>query len=667
MSTLQLRPVWFRFLRAASPTSQVQKAVTLRVRAKAQLSQRSNLRVGLICASLAILLTLPALWVGFATDDIYFLMLFEGKGALPELSTGTLDTFQFSSGDLAVNAARMQRGMIPWYALPDWQVSFWRPLSSLSHWVDYQIFGRSALPMHIHSLLLYGLLAFSVALLYRRLMPGMLWASGLAAVMFAMDAAHGIPAGWIADRNALLSALFGVWALYAHDRARQGDARTGAWRVGALGCVALALFSGEAAASVGAYLFAYALFLDPMAPAKLGFNRAALRGLLASFVALLPYLGVVAVWRGLYVAMGHGVNGSWLYIDPIHDFEAFAQNVVEHAPVLLLSVFAEPDSVLWSFIPREFALAWLGLAIAALVFMGWAVAPLLKRSAVARFWLLGTLLSIVPCCATIPGARILMYPSLGAMALLGLFLVGVWERAPWQKASVVWQRSAKGLATAMAGFHIVLSPFLLLFASYSIVPMDKFFHATNDSVPQDAIDAGQRIVVINTPMDMLAATTPLFRIAEGSKLPEAWWCLTAGLDEVDVKRVDSKTIALRQEGGFLQKPWSQVFRRADAFPLVLGHTVQLDGMKAQVTELRADGRPAEVRFTFDVALEDESLRFLTWDSGNYVDFHVPPVGHEVASAATPGLELLQLALGATDAVAPEKLKSNDAVLAAAPK
>jgi hypothetical protein len=49
-------------------------------------------------------------------------------------------------------------------------------------------------------------------------------------------------------------------------------------------------------------------------------------------------------------------------------------------------------------------------------------------------------------------------------------------------------------------------------------------------------------------------------------------------------------------------------------------------MTVEITELTADGRPAEALFEFPFRLEDPELKWLKWEDGIYVPFDLPQVG-----------------------------------------
>ena len=63
--------------------------------------------------------------------------------------------------------------------------------------------------------------------------------------------------------------------------------------------------------------------------------------------------------------------------------------------------------------------------------------------------------------------------------------------------------------------------------------------------------------------------------------------------------------------------------------MVVGQRVELTGMVAEVLTLTSDGRPDQVSFTFDVPLEDPSLRWIWWDDDGFAPFVPPPVGETV--------------------------------------
>jgi len=122
-------------------------------------------------------------------------------------------------------------------------------------------------------------------------------------VLYAIDDAHGMPVGWLANRNAVLAAFFGVSAISAHDRWRRGPA---AWS-GLLAALllSLSLLSAEAGIATCAYLLAYAVFIEPGPWQR-------------RLASLLPYAVILVAWRIAWTLQGYGVHGLGLYADPLH-------------------------------------------------------------------------------------------------------------------------------------------------------------------------------------------------------------------------------------------------------------------------------------------------------------------------------------------------------------
>ena len=79
-------------------------------------------------------------------------------------------------------------------------------------------------------------------------------------MVFAFDDVHGPTVSWIANRNAIVAALFGTLALLLHHRGRTRADKLAAALAAA--CLALSMLAAESGIAFYAYLFAYALCLD---------------------------------------------------------------------------------------------------------------------------------------------------------------------------------------------------------------------------------------------------------------------------------------------------------------------------------------------------------------------------------------------------------------------
>jgi hypothetical protein len=562
---------------------------------------------------LAVVLTLPSLRVGLLVDDYHHKLLMSDSDSIARLLNSPLDMFRFFDGDPERTAELMDYGVFPWWTYKGIKGAFWRPLASITHWLDYVLWPDSPALMHAQSILWYAGLVIAVTFLYRRLMSPA-WVAGLAAVLFAIDDTHGMPVGFLANRNALMACLFGVLALIAHDRWRREQRRAGM----VLGPILLAvsLLSAEAGIATCAYLGAYAFFMD-----RATWQR--------RFASLLPYVAVVVVWRILWAYLGYGVENIGGYVDPLAEPGRFLSAAVNHAPFLLFAQWAVPASDIVNFLfPRTLLVLWCA-ALMFLVLLLIVLAPLLRRDRTARFWAAGMILSVVPVCATFPSDRLLLFVSIGAMGLLAQLFALVFCNMPFRLTGLVRRVPAVLVVLLLVLRHVLLAPLLLpLRAHPSMRPMESAHQVEIDGPLDDAV-RGQDLVVVNPPAAFFASASVLEWAAEEEPMPRHVRILTSSLlGSVEVHRSGRNTLVVRPEYGYIAWVLDELFR-SDRHPLSVGDTVELTGMTVEVTKLTEDGRPAEASFTFSVPLEDDSLRWLQHKDGRFVPFAPPAVGETV--------------------------------------
>jgi hypothetical protein len=579
-----------------------------------------------------IALVSPTLWDGFSQDDYFFLMIFKGAPGLVGAPSSPLDTFSFWKG-LGDREALSEAGLFPWWTTADWQVSFWRPLSSISLWLDYTLFGERAWVMHLHSLLLYALVGVVVFVLYGRFTKTR-WVVALALLLFMVDSGHALPAAWLSQRNSLQALLFGLLALLSHDRWRRLDGRWYPHGALAIFWLGLALLSGESAVSVGAYLFAYALFMEPACEEIEPGARRFLRG----FGALLPYLVVTVVWRVIYVWLGHGTTGSWLYTDPVANFSVFVTQVPAYLSVLLLGVFATPNSTLWGALLQPWSGIYFGCAVAFLFISGWVVWPMLREKRAARFWLVGAVVSALPYCATYPMDRNMAYPSVGALAVVAIFLGSYQGGASWLVGSSLRRLGVTVLAAILVFAHLVLSPVLATVGTQLLPIAQRISSETYRGLPE-RLPETDRLIAVNGPADLVCSFLPIARSAEERPVLPHWVYLSAGADPVRVERVNERSLVVHTVRGFITRPATQIFRDYRTHPMPVGSRVALEGMSAEVIKASAAGNPLAARFEFAYPLEDARLHWVVWRDGGYFPFALPAVGESVE---VPGIQLATL-------------------------
>ena len=280
---------------------------------------------------LIFILCLPGLFMDIHSDDYWHYAFFNNGLPIKDINDISLfGLFSFVDGDPERLAQLVDIGFAPWWTYEGYKIMFWRPLSELTHWLDYTLWPSLGGVMHFQSILWYLALLTVLFKLLSRLQVGKL-AVGFGVLFYAVDASHAVNLTWIAGRNALLATFFGLLVLYFHVRARQDE-----WRIGyllALVCLVLGLLSAEYHMAVGAYLFAYAVILDK-------------KGAVKGFISLLPYLFVVGVWWAFYKNAGFGAEGTnGFYLDPVEDPRVYL-TAMSHRIVALLGSQ-------WGFIPAD--------------------------------------------------------------------------------------------------------------------------------------------------------------------------------------------------------------------------------------------------------------------------------------------------------------------------
>jgi hypothetical protein len=472
-----------------------------------------------------------------------------------------------------------------------------------THILDYRLWPERPDLMHAQSLLWFALLVFLAARFYRRII-GPTWVAGLAALLFAVEDAHGWPAGLLCGRNILIAATFGIGCLMAHDMWRREGRKGAFW--GALALWTLSLCSKEAGIATCAYLFAYALWLDE-------------RPLRLRILSLLPYGVVLVAWRAVRDALGFGVAHLGFYVDPITEPSRFAAALLERFPVFLLGQWVFPSDLGFAF-EKLLGSAFWWVAVGTVCFLGLVFWPLLRGDRSARFFATGMVLAVIPICATFPNDRLLVFVGLGAFGLLARFWEAVVAGETAGTGFFQWRAVAMPVALLLVLVHLVAAPVLLPLRATSFRALDPLYIR----VPFDESIAEQDLVVINAPAPMFTFYCMLHYEHEGLPSPRAVRTLAPGLWPVTVNRTDERTIEVEADYlGLLDG----LFRN-EQNPLNAGDTIELERMTATVLDVEG-GRPRKVAFRFGTSLEDESLRWLRFRAGEFVPWTPPAVGETV--------------------------------------
>jgi hypothetical protein len=580
--------------------------------------------VTFVAVAIGIALCLPVLRCGFFADD-YFQLLALGPQAGDH---SPLDLYRFTGRDAAESARIFARGPWPWFGDPAVHAGFFRPLSSALLLLDHTLFGVRPLGWHVHSLLWYAALVAAVAALYRRAAPE--GAAALALMLFATSYTHALPVGWIASRHALVAAVPAALGLLAHIRGRQaqpGPHRAG-WRPGRwLGVAAfgVGLAGGETALAMLAYVFTYELF------GRTGPLRERGR-------ALAPYAALAAVYLGVYKALGYGVRGSSMYLDPLGDPAQFAAQLPGRFAALSAGQLLGAPSDFWMFDARSRApLAAIG-AVAIVAF------ALVLRSAsrtatdeerrALRFWLAGAVLALVAVLSGTIGNRLLVAPGIGAFVAIAFALRHAWRVARKRIAASPASRAALTFTACILGFvHVVASPPLLAATIESLRRQGEDVERIAGG-PGVVPAPGSHVIVIAAASPIPALFGGAYRMHSGEPRAEGWHVLSFALHDHRLTRSGPRTLELEVLGGRMLEGELDAMMRRSETPLAAGHEAPLDCGRVRVLEA-PDGQPTRIEITFDHDIEGPAYSFLVLDEGAFRPVALPAQGGSIVIGIHP--------------------------------
>ena len=597
-----------------------------------------NRRLPLILGGVALLFNAAALTSGLLNDDYWQRALLVGPGRFNErlaevgLVEDDSDGLARSLSELFVTVApekNLERlrayGVLPWWTYEGVTISFWRPLSSLTHWLDYRLFPDSPFAMHLHNLLWFCGVVILVTLLYRRVLgPGAI--AGLAALMYLLEDSSYFPTMWIANRNLLMSVFFGLLTLLMYARWRSERWRPGLFLTPL--CLLASVLSNEGGIATFAYLFAYALVLD--------------EGKLARrLVHLAPAMAVVVGWRVVYNALGYGASGGGFYFDPAREPFGYLLALARRLPVLLGGQWTTLPPEMFSFAePWQANIARVVMAVI-IVLMPVILWPLLRVSKPARFWLIGMYASALAVCTTVPMSRSLLFVAVGAFGVSAEFVVQWLAKASWRpKMGFLWHAGGITCVILLLA-HVPAAFFWRVSAPLVTWRMRAEVEATMDLGDLTGAE-DQHVVVVNAPNPAAFTYIPFIHAYRDKPLPNAIRVLAAGFRPVHVTRTAPDTVLIRgNPGSFLRcdsnnrLDFVRFYRilstvRGPGHPLKAGQRFALPGVTAEVLKVDQQGLPVEVSFEFDRPLDDASLRWLwwDWDKKRYLPFPLPKVGSD---------------------------------------
>ncbi len=580
----------------------------------------SHPRLFPVALAVALLALAPTLCDGLRMDDRWLREFVRGSVLLPGHERPPHRLFVFLDGAPAEGLREL--GVLPWFGDERTKLSFFRPLSSVVHYAEFALYGDSPWAMHAVSLALYATLAVLVHRLLRRLLaegalagPRGIAEAGLAAALYAVDHHHGLCAGWIAQRNSVLAAIFGVLAVGAHDRAaREGERRLVPMAVG----LSLAsLLSAEAGLATPLAIAAHALTLTPHDRRR---------------ATVAPHALPLAIWAACYAAGGYGARHSGMYLDLVGEPARAVGLALLHWPLLASVDLGNMLVELWALAESPMRGATVAFAALVLGLFARAAAPIVRRCPVARFLALASVLTLAPSAGVLPMGRLVLFSGVFTLGLFARVVLAWLEGEPLPSPALVRPYLAFALAT-----HLVVGPLALGGTARAMVLLETGYATFARSLPEPPLP-GSRTFVLNAPeigffgnVQALAA-----HLETGAA---RGYALANGNRNVTVRRESERALVLSCEGGFVASA-TDAITRSPASALSIGAAYPAGPLTLTITRHDAEGRADEARVEAPLPLDDPRYVWLAWRGERLEPVGLPRVGETLSFPAQSTLEHL---------------------------
>lgn len=562
---------------------------------------------------------------GFMYDDFMHQAVLRGLAYGPRLSPWNLFDF-FDARDSSM-AERGVLGVQIWWTDPDCKIRFFRPITSLSIWLDYLLYGRWAVGYHVTSLALFAVFLLLAYRLYRALGTpprAALWAMAF----LALEDNHYLPVGWIAHRNGLLASLFTLATILVVHRSCRGGHRVRYLVVGGLFFL-LACGSKEsgiiAAPLVGLYLL---LFDRGPEPETLAVRCQRL----VRSPAMWTFALLAVAYLAAYLAAGFGTR-SMTYPTPWGLPAEFARRTLISLPLAMLSVFLGVSADLFSLYPG-WTLPALCVGFPLLIVVGVILFRTLRWSPWVAFGVGYAVLPLLVVGGTEPSDRVLLDTSVGTSLLIGLFLdrLGPLRRLP---AARQYPRLVLAVTLLLTG--ILDSVPMTYMRSQAMVGLARVDEGLVRSAPVVASASGpSEVFLLDSPSSLLSLMFgPMWMVLNDDSQVQTF-PLQLGRRPMIWRRDGDRTMTLTSLAEpFLASRFEDLFRSPHA-SLAPGRIYRTTVFTAVATAIESGGIRT-VRFEFDHSLDDSRHQFLAWQEDRLARVAPPPVGQAIELPAAPKL------------------------------
>lgn len=510
-------------------------------------------------------------------------------------------------------------GMMPWWSEENIKLHFFRPLASLTHFIEYQLWPNSPRLMHLANLCWYLLGIFLLFKLYSRLSVARPIAL-LALLIFILNINTFHVITWIASRSMLIVLALGCFTIYSYHRSLKEKS----WYIVALLSLTLCLLSAEAGLTICAYLAAYFFTLDQR-PWSVRIRH------------IFPFALLALLWLIAYQIFGFGAKGGDFYLDPGADLSAFLQQAAYRLPASFFELASGTALFSGQVRPDIRTVNFALLGVAALLFICYLLWHELKNNKVLQFCLLGSVFALLPGLSIVLSPRVMLLPSIGFAVVLATLL----------------HSSATGLRLWLLRFSkifIVLFHLVLAAAVAFMMNSQSINKATTNEQPHGFVDLGisdyadKHLIALNSLQPFWFAFIAHQLDYTEQALPRTLRLLSTNFYTVKLTRLSEQSFILegepflqydrehfldlskQAEGHHIYLTWELmgIFRSSQS-PWYAGQQFDLPEMRIQVESLYQN-KPQALLITLNKPLTDYRFIYQDTKSLEYRSLPLPKTG-----------------------------------------
>ncbi len=577
----------------------------------------------------------PAIFSGYFADDRYHQLILQDA---PRTFFHDFNLFSFVRTPAEVRLHR-ENGIAPWWTADDFRIDFYRPLPSLTHWLDHALFGADPRAAHLVSIGWYLLSLVLLERIFRRFFAAGSRFALVALVVFALDDTHALAVQWIANRSDLVAAVFFLTAVLGYLRLREGRTNRTIDLALLFGGQLGALLSKESSVVLPVVLLAHALLVEPKSPNRTKLEKAARARNVALHVALFL---VTFGYLFAYLKSGHGPSTLY-YLNPLKSPVTWATQLFRsgffHQVILATGV---PLHVLSASPMRDHPI--LAAVLATMTIGFWAIAwKLLHHDRKALFFAAWMIVSQAILTTSFPDPRLLFMPSIGFAYLVARIAEECWRlREEW--------RPARGIVVVLASLHLVVAPVLVHVCLHVVSGFQRADVALHEGVkenvdltnlPRDGVEVffldcpsreATSLANLSLLRELPTGSDPLEKLANAkgelaSELPGVfremrvhYFALSFLVGPIDVRALSDHELTISPEdGSYFPSVFEQLYLTSPNFHV--GQTFVLEAFTATIDATNDHGEVTRVRFTFPKPLSSSRYRFLHWDGTRWAAVH----------------------------------------------